>query len=428
MAEPPNDNEQGDSAEVITQAIVPDSALYNLPNELILEIGSHLPIHCRLALTRTCHHFRDLFANGPGKFTVKNILHLDLYGPGDTGLSSPSEYTYERDMFLSLIEHDEIHYPCSINRHTRGKTGICSLFAKLRKPKEEKQMWCSYCGNYHSPSLFTETMRTGWRHERICVGGEGTMWICPHKQFSHRCFRNFRCLEAPCHDATHEVWIDMCGVTVYRPVMPAPNIEPAAEKDDGGPQVTLASLWSALCQRNVHICPHLLMSDSQVLQAAAMNTRLFKSPLYQRCISYCRYLVQWIKNMMLDNGDSDTQYFRYMKNTYAFLGEIDSRGRIPIENHHWCYACKTSFVFVTKAMPGGKAICLRVFRPFLHEFGAAHPAWYRGVTLPEQFEEMEQEWNDDAATSGFGLGSSGHGHGAEAIERTGSLTVEGYRF
>ncbi|KAL8735499.1 MAG: hypothetical protein Q9181_002771 [Wetmoreana brouardii] len=147
MTEPSDENEQGDAADVVSQTTLPNSALYNLPNELILEIGSHLPIHCRLALTRTCHHFRDLFANGPGEFIVRNILHIDLYGSGDTGLSSLGQYTYERDMFLSLIEHDEIHYPYSIDRHIRGKRGIWSLFAKLREPKTEKQIWCSYCND-----------------------------------------------------------------------------------------------------------------------------------------------------------------------------------------------------------------------------------------------------------------------------------------
>ncbi|KAL8713278.1 MAG: hypothetical protein Q9225_006788, partial [Loekoesia sp. 1 TL-2023] len=34
--------------------------------------------------------------------------------------------------------------------------------------------------------------------------------------------------------------------------------------------------------------------------------------------------------------------------------------------------------------------------PFIHSHGVCHPAWYKQVALPDEFEDLELEWKIDA--------------------------------
>ncbi|KAL9007351.1 MAG: hypothetical protein Q9173_007352, partial [Seirophora scorigena] len=210
------------------------TTLLSLPPELHLHVSAHLPLSSRLALALTNTHFRRLMHRDANIDTVRAFAPLIAGLPGTPQTQRPTtaaaaagstpELERERQLFLSYVERDDLLLAAAHGAKENGSSTARLLFSagkKKKKREREREIYCAHCEDHHLARMFTVKMRSAWRHERACVGAEGKLWLCPHRQIHHRDVRDFTCLvRGPaCGDASHDVFVDLDGVTVVRPVL-----------------------------------------------------------------------------------------------------------------------------------------------------------------------------------------------------------------
>lgn len=106
------------------------------------------------------------------------------------------------------------------------------------------------------------------------------MWICPHKAFDHQSVRDFTCSAGPgCGDRTHEVYVNLDGVTIERPVLRIADWGLEVRRRLDQKMVRYEEIKAAMKIRDVRICPHLKMSDKMVYGAAAAGSQ--GAPFFQ---------------------------------------------------------------------------------------------------------------------------------------------------
>lgn len=306
-------------------------------------------------------------------------------------------------MFLSYVERDllvggKVKEEGEVEAVGKGKmvllgTGgdvmmgrMKALMVKKSRGKEEKEeeerkeIWCSYCQDYHPMAMFTSGMVQGWRHERKCKGAEGKLWVCPHKAFSHQSVRDFTCsVGTECMDGDHEVFVNLDGVRVMRPVM---FVVGGGDQEGKGGKVKYKDIRAAMKIRHVRICPHWRMSESMVYGAMVGKEG---KPFFH--VGRIRRVWGRVEEKLLEVGMDK----RDMK-TYE-------RSKTPLKvmsSKRVCALCGTSWGFQMSA--DGRIVYLVMFRPFIHSHGVCHPAWYFQVALPDEFEDLASEWKMDMET------------------------------
>ncbi|KAL8934929.1 MAG: hypothetical protein Q9211_004978, partial [Gyalolechia sp. 1 TL-2023] len=262
----------------------------------------------------------------------------------------------------------------------KGKEAVMGRVQKGgRKPEEEeKEIWCSYCQDYHLVAMFTPGMVRAWRHERMCKGAEGKMWVCPHKAFTHQSVRDFTCsVGTECTDDDHEVYVNLDGVRVMRPVMFV-----LGGARDGGGKVKYKDVKAAMKIRRVRICPHFRMSESIVYGAVVGKEG---KPFFQ----VGRFRQAWgkVEEKLLEAG-MDTRERKSYEMSKSRLRVMSSK-RV-------CALCGTTWGFHVSA--DGRVVYIVLFRPFVHSHGVCHPAWYFQVALPDETEGLIAEWKMDRET------------------------------
>lgn len=370
---------------IVTESVIP-ATLFSLPSELHLLIASHLPLSARLALTRTCNHFRQLLYRY-GQLCVLYAFALLVPGPVQhftqtlqpAFASDAHELEEERQRFLSYVERDEL----AKELFGRKEIMVIRLFKATKRDgrkNRDLEIWCSYCQDYHRADMFTMGMLKGWRHERKCRGAEGKLWVCPHRVIEHQSVQDFTCGVMPaCRDRDHDVDVYLTGVMISRKVMVlGPGWESYRKL-----RPSYDDLRATMKARKVRICPHLRMSDRAVYGAAAGEKDVVSRS--------CRSLVE--KGFGVVESKT-VSWLMALEEKLASVGNhwkpLVSKGR------YRCAYCDTSWDFMRADMN----IWLVIYRPFIHSHGVCHPAWYNQVALPDEFEGLEQEWKVDADNGG----------------------------
>ncbi|KAL8687910.1 MAG: hypothetical protein Q9218_006051, partial [Villophora microphyllina] len=315
---------------------MPGSRLYNLPNEIILKIGSDLAPHNRLALSRTCHHLRNLFCFHPLPFGILAALHE--MAPN----LAVADIDQEKDLFLSLVERDDPEYQAA-DLQIRDM-GNGSFFARANAVlRRDNKIWCASCRHKHPAFMFSQKMRSVWRHRRKCIGTEGKMWICPHKHVIHYPPHGFIAnLKDDCDDLDHQVRFALPGVTLTRLIqLIGPTTTNLGRLLPVG--IDTKVFENRLKTRNVNICPHFLISSPHVIENAIEYLPILRNPFRQYIIHYA--------SLIPCKKPKDPQPPHHS----------------PWRHHNWCPYCQTTWGFIivnNHAATGQKAICLEIFRPY----------------------------------------------------------------
>ena len=213
------------------------ASLSTMSMELLLVIKSYLPPSSLAAMYCTCKRFRY-----------------------DLGLPTPSHLKYgeRKDMFirakclkfLCMLEKDQSFHP--------------------------SRRVCSTCITTHTNSSFSSEALVSFPAERQCLGSEGRVWLCPHKN------RNFEQMDRiqreklrwgsrsgesdlACSESNFPGYLSGAVFNnsgnletfQYFYIHSVPRIEP----------ILSADLGQILGQYNLHICPHTKLSDPGILHS-----------------------------------------------------------------------------------------------------------------------------------------------------------------
>ena len=216
------------------------------PPELILEISKYLSLSSALSLSYTCRRFRQ---------TVDAKLEdLDYLIDMQSFLKDPKESQGQRKIVL-----ERLAFLCLLERDGRLSAS---------------KAVCGGCKTTHNNSLFSSTALQKRPHQRLCMGREGRLWICPHRIWDHAQLREVQKQggkatgsAALCGCPNGEVFFDHQSInspptatyslSIYYPVLAMPQ----------GSVFHTASLKKALVALGVDICPHLRFGDPDVLDA-----------------------------------------------------------------------------------------------------------------------------------------------------------------
>ncbi|KAL8924350.1 MAG: hypothetical protein Q9208_004132 [Pyrenodesmia sp. 3 TL-2023] len=351
-----------------------------LPNEIHLEIAENLPLSSRLAFSLTCRSARELFLRYGQLSVIRAFAHL-VPGTFGMNINSPSsslpfsnelrELAIQRQLFLSYVERDELARMMFARRKNRNIVG--NLFGAASRRARHRSIWCSHCWAYHPAEMFTEGMLKAWRHERKCIGAEGRMWICPHRQLDFQSTQRFTCrVGVSCDDNVHFSRVNVNGVTISLPVMVFSEGWYHDRSPNKGP--SYGELKALVKQRNLSICPHLKMSDRSVY-ATATAIKNVRTGLADRAL-----------------GKAETSMLKSLRKIEKKLERVSQDESLEWRGVRGCRECDTSWEFVM----GDLDITLKVYRPFIHTHRIDDPGWYRQVALPSDFDELEREWLADA--------------------------------
>lgn len=148
--------QKANSSKTPIQRLRGDPRLQQLPTELVLEITQYLPLASAIALSHTCHKFRqmtDVYIGDLFPPIVAGVYgHIDAQGK-DEALQA------EQLEFLNFLAAD-------------GKLSA-------------SQMVCNDCKKLQNTNLFSPHARRQKPSERKCIGHEGGVWVCPHRIFTH---------------------------------------------------------------------------------------------------------------------------------------------------------------------------------------------------------------------------------------------------
>lgn len=356
-------------APTTTTASAPN-ILSILPAEIHLEIAEALPLSARLAYSLTCRYARHLLFRYGQLTTTNAFFHIGQSGGFPDFVDVPG-VEWQRQLFLSYVERDELARTLFASQKQNAVGRVLGIAS--RGGDRRRSIWCSHCLVYHPAKLFTEGMLRGWRHERECIGAEGKMWICPHKQFDFRSTQaGSGSVGACCDDNVHFSWVDASGVTIWLPVMvfsPEWHCDRSSNK-----RPSYGKLKELMKQRNLRICPHLKMSDRWVYGSAAEMKRV-----------QIGLADQTLRK-------AETSVMKSLKKIEKTLRVVKRDKPLDWRGVRGCRECDASWEFVLDDM----AVSLVVYRPFIDTSEVTHPGWRKQVALPGDFEELEREWVADA--------------------------------
>lgn len=322
-----------------TKLTLPPSQVDLLPVELIRDITQYLSLSSVLSLSCTCRRLRQTI-----EVKVKDLDHLiDM----KSFLKDPRESDDERRAiserlaFLYMLERD----------------------GKLSGSKAV----CSGCKTTHNVSLFSSTALQQRPHQRLCMGREGRIWICPHRIWDHAQLREVE------KQSWETAFMAQCAcpnreVLISHPVTPSstPTEEPLliilypVLAIPQGYTFHTASIKKALRALGVSICPHLKFGDPNILDAFHQGCPRLKLPWSQERCSPC---------------------------TSRGLGSADEIGVS-------CDSCKIRVAFYPlNSDHNTTTLEARVSRSIAKSIeSVTDPAWRASLYMPSDFERLRKEW------------------------------------
>ena len=272
------------------------SKLQCLPNELILTIMDHLSMSGVVFLSYTCRKFNQL-----SSVTIEDIFERN-FGASEVDEASRQN---ERMIYLSILKRAKPLFPWSAN---------CSLLKPLHPPFQRPpdhvsmlfvrangyaRLQCVACPKGHQShpyaSFSIDQIRAS-RSSRLCIGHEGTFWVCPIKQWDYRQLCDFQ--QSPnsypsvrridsgqtvisdfpyglCSCRKHFTWLDKTKITQWFPVTTF----------DSWYHVSASVVASKLAKCYLRICPHISIHDKTVLETAILDPlqRFVQHRRVQRC-------------------------------------------------------------------------------------------------------------------------------------------------
>lgn len=165
--------------------------ILEMPNEIIGEIQSCLPLASQLALGYTCRTLRRLF-DQPAIVVLGRPPPLPKPG---------SQYRWNGTHLSKWdSERSALRLDC-FQEGTRGLRDreLCTHL-ELMTLLERDGFWtshavCSYCVTTHDKKLFPEDSLWKGNKSRRCLGSTGKIWTCPHTQITYNSLVN--CCNSP---------------------------------------------------------------------------------------------------------------------------------------------------------------------------------------------------------------------------------------
>lgn len=311
-------------------AIIPQtSGLVLLPCEVELEITRYLSASSKLSLSHTCRRFRtttdtyigDLF---PASKSVSTVVIL-----------RERQKALECFAFLCMLERD----------------GTMSS-AKLP---------CSECCQVHHCSVFTRTAIAQESSKRKCIGCEGKIWICPHRDWS--CSR-INSLMFPPRLNLYMLYDCRCpGDTVFSPrKLEVSTTFPLLKVITG--KTSLIADCVAKCKvAQIQFCPHLRSSDEAILDS-----------LYTEFSRLSAKLDQLIHSQACSSEKAYSGLQCQTCKTRVSFGVFDCRGSQKLK------------VVATRELAQSSELVLR----------PTDPEWIKHLAMPEDFASLTEDWENHA--------------------------------
>lgn len=317
----------------------PLSQFQRLPPELIKEITQYLPLSNALSLSITCRVFREKVEAG--------VEDLDYLIEMKSFLKDPKESKPERGAVL-----ERLHFLCMLERD-----GLLSASKAV----------CRGCKTTHNVSVFSSTALQQQPQQRLCMGLEGKIWICPHRIWDHAKLQQVEKQDsypresmAKCGCPNGEVLtssplrrtslLEEYSLFVFYPVLAMPR----------GSIFRTASIKKALRALGVNICPHLRFGDPKVLDA-----------FHSGC-PRLRDLSSWEK--------------------CARCVSPRPRSEPGVEVN--CESCLTQTVFYLRESDGKTTtLWAKAIRRVVQWAGTVtDPAWIACLNMPGDFERLQEDW------------------------------------
>lgn len=230
-------------------AVRSNSALQNLPVELVHQITELLAPVALTSLGHTCRYFRT---------SIDRSSMTDSVRPRDYDGRPRRPWESEHE---KLFREECLEILCMLERD--GKIPADRLI-------------CSQCITTHSKAMFSQVSLTACSLQRKCLGHTGRVWICPHLVFSHEQIYGDR------FSAFREVMRNYrgcrtCGWNIYSDgfrsfiAFAVVSIFEDSDLDDDKVVAVLGAL-------DATICPHLRLSDPFVSSLYHRECGLIKRP------------------------------------------------------------------------------------------------------------------------------------------------------
>lgn len=321
------------NASVQPKFAPPVSQFELLATELVLKITRYLSLSSALSLSYTCRRFRQ---------TVEaSVKDLDYLIDIQNFLRDPKESEGERRVIL-----ERLAFLCMLERDGRLSAS---------------RAVCRGCITTHSISLFSSTALQQRPHQRLCMGLEGRLWLCPHRIWNHAQLREVQKQGwKQCECRSGEVWHSLpstdspsteeYSLCIFYHVLYMPR----------GFEFRTASTRKGLTALGVNICPHLRFGDPKVLGAVHPGCPRLKNPRSSRKCARC-----------------------------ASRGP---RCKFGVEVN--CESCKTSTAFyISKSHDETTSLRAKVSRRIAKSAGTVtDPAWIAYLYMPADFERLQEEW------------------------------------
>lgn len=229
----------------LTPAVRSQSALQNLPIELILEIAKSLGPVPSVALNYTCRYFSRVLSPSAATQDFKVQLRSARLEESFKLCVPPynAERLAQRLELLSLLDRDGFLSPT---------TSICSGCAKI-----------------HDKSSFSSESLMQPSCERQCLGLTGRVWICPHTTLNYEQINTeeeypYKRCPKPYGLCKH------CAITVdthrFSSEISFPFFHVPPEADPWGTQAA-----AALANLDLQMCPHMRLRDAPLSNLYASN-------------------------------------------------------------------------------------------------------------------------------------------------------------
>lgn len=312
------------------------SRIQLLPQELIIKIIPYLPLSSALSLSYTCKTFRQAIEATIEDLAYSIDIHSFLKGLKES--DDERRVRLERLKFLCMLERDE--------RLSAAKAICCG------------------CMMTHNVSLFSSAALQQRPCQRLCMGREGRLWICPHRIWYHAQLqevekqgRKASQCAAECGCPNGEVLVSSTSkvppsmetytLFVFYPILTMPKSS----------AFRISSVERALAAFDVNICPHMRLGDGVMIDAFHRDWPRLEGPRLSRT---------W--------------------NQRAFEGSPSVHG-VKLE----CEACKTLTSFHPSRYDGSTTtIWAQVSRCIPKT--VTDPAWITSLYMPEDFGRLQEDW------------------------------------
>lgn len=329
--------------------------LPDMPTEIILIIAHDLPPSNLLSLSYTCRAIRHKMGMSIEHSLGKKDIKAQLPGP-TFGTNLPRVFGIKRrDPKWSL--------PSTVLNvdHSERLELLCMLDRDRKFPPTKAV--CSACADTHDRSLFSSESLAQPSHERQCLGSAGRVWICPHWILDHKLVTTSKELRGD--HMCGERWVRVLAV---HDEFAEPNvIWPIIVLRRNGDPPSKKLVDDILARTDVSVCKHLRFADAFISRLYSPD---FKKLREAHRGTFCGCLTS-------ERG----------------TGVVRLAGHLHVTQGGKCESCGTRIHFsIHSGVDGTETLYLHIRRNLMGFRGCTDPAWIERVNHPEEFEELERQW------------------------------------